>query len=135
MDIFLFFLQDAAGAPAAGAPQAGPGSSLGMMVPLVLMFVVMYFLMIRPQRKQQKLREEMIRNIKKNDHVLLASGIHGIVKQIKADDPVVTLCVDERKDVCIRVNRASITDLVKTSGTAEPEPAAEVQEKAQEKKS
>lgn len=128
MDIFLFFLQDAGGAPGGAAP-AAPGSSLGMMVPLVLMFIVMYFLMIRPQNKQRKLREEMIKNIKKNDHVLLASGIHGIVKQIKPDDPIVTLCIDDRKDVCIRVNRASITDLVKASGTTEPEPAAETPEK------
>src|SRR6185295_20061797 len=105
----LFFLQDAgAGAPpAGGAPQAGPGLG-GMMVPLVLMFVVMYFLMIRPQSKQRKEREAMIAGLKKNDHVETSAGIYGIVKQVKPEDPYLVLCIDERKDVCIRVSKASV---------------------------
>ena len=54
----LFFLQDAGvGAPAAGQPQSGAGPGMSMMIPLVLMFVVMYFLMIRPQNKERKKRE------------------------------------------------------------------------------
>jgi preprotein translocase subunit YajC len=125
----LFFLQDAgAGAPPAGGGQpAGPGLG-GMMVPLVLMFVVMYFLMIRPQSKERKKREEMISNLKKNDHVLTSAGIYGIVKQVTDQD--LTLCIDERKDVCIRVSKASIANLVKASGApADSEPKAETTEK------
>src|SRR5574341_288721 len=128
MDL-LFFLQDAGGAPAGGggAP-AGPGLG-GMMVPLVLMFVVMYFLMIRPQNKQRKERELMISNLKKNDHVLTSAGIYGIIKQISDQD--LTLCIDERKDVCIRVSKASVASLVKPSGApAEPEPKAEAEKKS-----
>jgi len=124
----LFFLQDAgAGAPAGGGQPAGPGLG-GMMVPLVLMFVVMYFLMIRPQSKERKKREEMISNLKKNDHVLTSAGIYGIVKQVTDQD--LTLCIDERKDVCIRVSKASIASLVKASGApAESEAKAETTEK------
>ena len=124
----LFFLQDAGGtaAPAAGGAQpAGPGLG-GMMIPLVLMFVVMYFLMIRPQSKERKKREEMISNLKKNDHVLTSAGIYGIVKQVTDQD--LTLCIDERKDVCIRVSKQSVASLVKASGSPEPEPKAETTE-------
>lgn len=124
----LFFVQDAGGAPPAGGggQPAGPGLG-GMMIPLVLMFVVMYFLMIRPQSKQRKERELMISNLKKNDHVQTSAGIYGIIKQVKTEDPFVILCIDERKDVCIRVSKSSIVSLEKASGTpadAEPKPEA-----------
>jgi preprotein translocase subunit YajC len=119
MDMLLF-IQDAA-APAAGAPAAGPGLG-GMMIPLVLMFVVMYFLMIKPQNKERKKREAMIANLKKNDHVFTSSGIYGIVKQIKPDDTYLTICVDERNDVCIRVSKASVAGL---EGDAAAEAKAE----------
>ena len=128
MDI-LFFLQDAGAPPAGGAPQQ-PGGILTMLPMFALMFVVMYFLMIRPQNKQRKEREAMIANLKKNDHVQTASGMIGIIKQIKPDDPNLILCIDERKDVCIKVTKASIVGLEKASDTpAESEPKAESTEK------
>jgi preprotein translocase subunit YajC len=123
----LFFAQDST-APAGGGGQgAGPGLG-GMMVPLVLMFVVMYFLMIRPQSKQRKERELMISNLKKNDHVVTNAGIYGIVKQVKPDEAYITLCIDERNDVCIRVSKSSVAGL-------EGDPKAEPKTDAQEKKS
>jgi len=127
----LFFVQEAGGAPPAGGggQPAGPGLG-GMMIPLVLMFVVMYFLMIRPQNKQRKERELMISNLKKNDHVQTSAGIYGIIKQVKPEDPYVILCIDERKDVCIRVSKSSIVSLEKASGApADAEPKAETTEK------
>ncbi|RPH37534.1 MAG: preprotein translocase subunit YajC [Planctomycetota bacterium] len=114
MDI-LFFLQDA-GTPPAGGAQQQPGGILTMLPMFALMFVVMYFLMIRPQNKQRKQREEMISNLKKNDHVQTSSGIYGIIKQIKPDDPYLILCIDERKDVCIKVSKSSVVSLEKASG-------------------
>jgi preprotein translocase subunit YajC len=129
----LFFLQEAANpAPAAGGGQAQPQSpGLITMLPMfAMMFLVMYFLIFRPQNKQRKEREAMIANLKKNDHVQTASGIIGIIKQIKPEDPNVTLCIDERKDVCIRVSKSSIVGLEKASGApAESEPKAETTEK------
>src|SRR5262245_41434188 len=111
----LFFLQDA-GAGQAAAPQQQPGSFITMLPMFALMFVVMYFLMIRPQNKQRKEREAMIANLKKNDHVQTSAGIYGIIKQIKPDDPYLILCIDERKDVCIKVSKSSIVSLEKASG-------------------
>ena len=128
----LFFMQDAPAAPAAGGGAQGGSPGLGgMMIPLVLMFVVMYFLMIKPQSKERKKREAMIAGLKKNDHVLTSAGIYGVVKQVKPEDPDVTLCIDERKDVCIRVSKASVASLVKASGAPADadEPKAETQEK------
>src|SRR5262245_60235901 len=127
----LFFLQDAGGAPPPSGGGQPAGGGLGpMMIPLVLMFVVMYFLMIRPQNKQRKERELMISNLKKNDHVQTSAGIYGIIKQVKPEDPYVILCIDERKDVCIRVSKSSIVSLEKASGApADAEPKAEATEK------
>jgi preprotein translocase subunit YajC len=127
MDL-LFFLQEVGGGAAPGASQS-PGGLVTMLPMFALMFVVMYFMMIRPQRKQAKEREGMIANLKKNDHVLTNAGIYGIVKQVKPEDPDLTLCIDERKDVCIRVSKTSIAGLVKASGAPEGEPKAEAQEK------
>jgi preprotein translocase subunit YajC len=126
----LFFLQDAA-APAAGAPPQQPGGFLTMLPMFALMFVVMYFLMIRPQSKQRKEREAMIANLKKNDHVQTGAGIYGIIKQVKPEDPYLILCIDERKDVCIRVSKSSIVSLEKASGA----PAEESKPETTEKKS
>ena len=123
----LFFLQDA-GAPPAGGGQ--PGGILTMLPMFALMFVVMYFLMIRPQNKQRKEREAMISNLKKNDHVQTSAGIYGIIKQVKPDDPYLILCIDERKDVCIKVSKASVVSLEKASGApAEGEAKPETTEK------
>ena len=126
----LFMIQDTGAAPAGGAPQQQPGGILTMLPMFALMFVVMYFLMIRPQNKQRKEREEMIKNLKKNDHVQTSSGIYGIIKQIKPDDPYLILCIDERKDVCIKVSKSSVVGLEKASGTpAEAETKPETTEK------
>src|SRR5947207_15414182 len=127
MDL-LFFVQDAGAQPAGGGQAQQPGGLLTMLPMFAMMFIVMYFLVMRPQSKQRKERDEMIKNLKKNDKVLTNAGIYGIVKQVNADDPDVTLCIDERKDVCIRVSKQSVASLVKASGSPEPEPKAETTE-------
>ena len=124
----LFFMQDA-GTPPAGGAQGQPGGLITMLPMFAMMFIVMYFLVMRPQSKQRKERELMISNLKKNDHIQTSAGIYGIVKQVKPEDPYIILCIDERKDVCIRVSKSSIAGLVKASGTPEGETKTETQEK------
>ena len=121
MDIFLS-LQDAA----SGAAQQPAAPPFGMMVPIVLMVVVFYFIVIRPQGKQRKERDQMLANLKKNDHVVTTMGIYGVVKQIDSDKPHLTLCIDERNDVCIRVSKASIAGL---EGDAKVDPQIEPADK------
>ncbi len=55
------------------------GPSFSFFVPLILVFVIFYFLMIRPQKKQQQLRIKMLSDLKKGDEVVTTAGIHGKV--------------------------------------------------------
>ncbi len=61
---------------------------LQQFLPLILMFVVIYFLMIRPQQKRQKLEKEFERNIKVGDRIITKSGLHGRIAEL-ADDSVI----------------------------------------------
>ena len=69
-------------APAATAAADSPLGSLGSMLPLVLMFVVLYFVMIRPQMKRQKEAKAMIDAIAKGDEVVLGGGMLGKVAKL-----------------------------------------------------
>ena len=82
---------------------------LVQLMPLLLMFGVMYFLLIRPQMKQQKESAHMQAQLKKNDEVVTAAGIHGTIVNVK--DSVVTLRVDE--NTRMDVDRNCIGRLVK----------------------
>ena len=82
---------------------------LVQLMPLLLMFAVMYFLLIRPQMKQQKDQAGMQAKLKKNDEVVTTGGIHGTIVNVK--DSVVTLRVEENTRV--DVDRVSIGRLVK----------------------
>jgi preprotein translocase subunit YajC len=64
------------------APAAGPESTLFSLLPLVLMFVVLYFIMIRPQMKKQKEHKAMIEAIAKGDEVVIAGGVLGRVAKL-----------------------------------------------------
>lgn len=71
---------------AAAAPaSAGVGEMLGMLLPLVLMFVVFYFLLIRPQKKKDKKVKEMLAALKNGDRVCTIGGIYGTITGIKDD--------------------------------------------------
>ncbi len=78
-------------------------------MPLLLIFLVMYFFLIRPQVKQQKELARMQGKLKKNDEVVTVGGIHGTVVNVK--DSVVTLRVDD--NVRLDVDKSSIGRLVK----------------------
>lgn len=89
-----------AAAPAAQAQ----GGGMSMWIMLILIFVVMWLFMIRPQRKQQKALEEMRRNLQKGDKVVTAGGIYGTVADV--DERTVLIKVDG--DVKLRVDKSSI---------------------------
>jgi len=79
-------------------------SPLFNMLPIILIFIIFYFLLIRPQQKQQADHKKMIENLKKNDEVITSGGIHGTIANVK--DAVVTLKVDD--NVKIDVQKSSI---------------------------
>ncbi|MEM9281077.1 MAG: preprotein translocase subunit YajC [Verrucomicrobiota bacterium] len=56
-----------------------PGGGLGMFVPMILIMVMFYFILIRPQRKQQKAQEQMRKDLRVGDKVVSIGGIHGLI--------------------------------------------------------
>ncbi|MDV6168626.1 preprotein translocase subunit YajC [Flavobacterium sp. DG1-102-2] len=62
---------------------------IGQFAPIILMFVVVYFLMLRPQQKRQKLEKEFEANLKVGDKIITKSGIHGRIAEIAADSVVI----------------------------------------------
>lgn len=73
-------------------------------VPLILIFVVFYFLLIRPQQKQAKQHQEFLNNLKKGNKVFTKGGIHGVITAL--NDNVLTLEIAQ--DVNIKVSRDAI---------------------------
>lgn len=61
------------------------------LIPLIVFFVIFYFLLIRPQQKQQKARQEMLSNLKKGDEIVTIGGMYGTIKDIKDDELIVKI--------------------------------------------
>lgn len=79
---------------------AGPGGAAGLLsslVPLVLIFVIFYFLLIRPQQKKAKEHKNMIDNLKKGDKIITSGGIYGIIEAVGAG--TVTIKVGENTKI------------------------------------
>lgn len=87
--------------------EGGGGSPLGGLLPMVLMFGVVYFLLLRPMSKQEKDRKRRIEEIKKGDKVVLNGGLLGRVSSL--DDQVAVIELADR--VKVRVLRKEISDL------------------------
>ncbi len=87
-----------------GAPGAGGGGAFGFFVPMIVVFAIFYFLMIRPQQKQAKKVKIMLEVMRKGDDVVTRSGIHGKVHGIAEN--IVTLEIAE--NVKIKINKDQI---------------------------
>ena len=93
---------------AQAAPGAGGPGPLVTILPFILIFVIMYFMVIRPQQKKAREHQDMLRKLKRNDEVMTSGGIYGKVTALT--DHVVTLEV--APNVRIRVNRPQISAVV-----------------------
>jgi preprotein translocase subunit YajC len=104
--------------------QSAPGftgpSPVMTILPFILIFVIMYFLVIRPQQKKSKEHQELLTKLKKNDEVMTSGGIYG--KVVALADNVVTLEV--APNVRIRIHRPQISAVV----TGEKSSSKEVKE-------
>lgn len=78
-------------------------------IPLLFIFAIFYFLIIRPQQKKQKEHQEMVNNLKKNDEIVTAGGIHGTIVQVK--DKTLGVRVDE--NTRIEIDRTSVAYIKK----------------------
>jgi len=85
----------------------GPGPIVSLM-PIAVMFVVLYFLLIRPQQKRARDHDTMVQNLKRNDEIVTTGGLYGRVQTIA--DKVLT--VEIAPNVRVRIDRAQVADVV-----------------------
>jgi preprotein translocase subunit YajC len=87
-------------------PQAGgqQGNPLGMLMPMVIIFAIFYFMMIRPQQRKDKERRKMIDELKSGDRILFSGGIIGTVTNIK--DQILSVKIAE--NVKVEISRGAV---------------------------
>ena len=88
----------------AGAEE-GSTSIWTMLIFVVLLFGLMYFVMIRPQRKRQKEHQQLIEELKRGDRVITAGGIHGVIDSISED----TVIIKVESGATMRVAKGSVS--------------------------
>jgi preprotein translocase subunit YajC len=102
---------------AQAAPGVGGPGPLVTILPFILIFIIMYFMVIRPQQKKAKEHQEMLGKLKRNDEVMTSGGIYGKVIDLK--EAVVTLEV--APNVRIRVHRPQISAVLTAEKTSTKE--------------
>ncbi len=90
------------------APGGEGGSSPLAFLPFILIFVLFYFLILRPQQKQGRKRDELLKSLKRGDNVITSGGIYGKILNISEDD---VLTLEISKGVSIRISRAGIAGI------------------------
>jgi len=92
----------------AQTPSLLGGEGMSFLVPLVLVFVIMYFLILRPQQKRVKQHAEMVKNVRKGDTVITSGGLVGKVTKVVDDDQIE---VELTEGVRVRQMRSMVTDV------------------------
>ncbi len=93
---------------AQSASALGGSDMLIQIVPFILIFIIMYFLMIRPQQKRQKDHQEMIKNVRRGDQIVMSGGLIGKVVKVTDDNELELEIAD---NVRVRVSRSAIADV------------------------
>lgn len=96
-------------------PPAGPLELLITYFPMVLIVVAAWFLLYRPERERMRKQRELLSNVKKNDRVITASGIVGIVSSVDREQDRVVLKVDESSNAKITFTLASVNRVLADS--------------------
>jgi len=103
--LFLFLAQTP-------APSSAPGGGLfGTMLPMLFIIVIMYYVMIRPQMRRQKEQQKLVAALKTGDKVVTASGIHGLISNVKET----TVIVKVADNVKLEMEKTAVTNVVKTN--------------------
>jgi preprotein translocase subunit YajC len=82
----------------------GQGGGLGAFLPLIIIFAIFYFLLIRPQQRKAKQHKQVLATLKKGDRVVNSGGLHGLITGLS--DDVVTMEISPK--VRVKVSRGSI---------------------------
>ncbi len=115
------------GTPQAGAGTGGPADMLVQFVPLILMFAIFYFLLIRPQQKRAKEHKNMLAALKRGEYIVTGSGLLGRILEID-EDTVLIECAESK----LRLTRGAVAGVVDKNG--KPVSAAAPEAKKDEKK-
>ena len=92
-----------------GAGAAKPGGDLlQLLIPIIPIVVLFYFMIMRPQRREQARRQTMLEAVQKNDRIITAGGIYGVVTNVHREADEVTIKVDEATNTKLRVTLSSI---------------------------
>ena len=91
-----------------GAGGSGGGGGLGAFLPLIIIFAIFYFLLIRPQQKKAKQHKELLGALKKGDKVISSGGLHGVITGLS--DDIVTMEISPK--VRVKVTRGSIAGVI-----------------------
>ena len=102
----------------AGEGGSGGGGFLGLL-PFVLIIVIFYLLLIRPQAKRQRETQKMLQSVKKGDHIVTTGGIHGQVVGVKGNNTVLIVKISD--NVKVDLDRSSIGRILSPLGDAEDE--------------
>ena len=79
-------------------------------MPLIFIFVIMYFIMIRPQKKRQDEQKKLVAALKTGDRVVTSAGIHGLISNVKE----ATVMLKVADNVKIEVEKSAVTNVLKT---------------------
>jgi len=91
-----------------GGGAGGGQGGLGAFVPLILMFAIFYFLLIRPQQKKAKLHRELLSALKTGDKIVTSGGLHGKITGLKED----VITVEIAPKIRVKVSRGSVSGVV-----------------------
>ena len=86
------------------------GQGIAQFIPLILIFVIFYFFLIRPQQKRVKDHKAMVESLKRGDEVITSGGIIGVVDRVMEDDRIEVVIGESTK---VQIIRSTITSLLK----------------------
>ena len=101
----LIFAQAQTAAPA----PAQPGGGIGFFVPFIFIFIIMYFVLFRPQKKRQMEQQRLISSLKTGDRVVTNAGIHGLIANVKET----TVIVKVADNVKIEMEKSAVTNVLR----------------------
>jgi preprotein translocase subunit YajC len=114
IDLLSFLVTDAYAQAGDAVP---PSSGFRGLIPLILIFVIFYFIVIRPQQKKIKAHEELVKNLSRGDSVVTSGGIVG--KVLRVDEQNNMLDIEIASGVEVKVVRSTVSDIYSRSGKEE----------------
>jgi preprotein translocase subunit YajC len=100
----------AMGAPNVGGDGGGAGGLLGMLPMFVMLGLVFWFMIIRPQKKQQDQRKTMLAAVKRGDKIITSGGLFATVKDVKADRVVATISENIKVEIALSAVSAVVEE-------------------------